>query len=79
MSSNSELGSDLSKLASTIVKQALEEGVDIDTRSDVLKTAGAFYISAEKIKLKMSDDAEDMPTFNKFKDSINGAGKAGHG
>ena len=80
MTKKADLGGSLKRLTQKLVDQALEDGVDLKDRLEVLKTAGAYFLGAEKIKLKTPDDDPEAPSFGKFKDQINGASKGiGHG
>lgn len=82
MTKKNDLGKKLNNLAVKLVDQALQDNVDLDTRLDVLKTAGSFYLGDEKlVSKKKPDEDPNNPTFDKFKTAINGfkTGEVGHG
>jgi hypothetical protein len=58
------LGADLEKLAQAVVKDALQDGVPLETRLEVLKYATTYFIGVTKIADKMKDeDDESMGGF----------------
>ena len=66
----------LLRLAEDIVNRASGADVKLEDKIESLKVAGAFWLGARKVKLKLGDDSEDAtPTFGNFKKLINGAGK----
>lgn len=75
MNKPTKLGAELSRLAQKTVEQALKEGVELETRLEVLKVAGNFHIGTTRVKAKDKEDDPDTPTFGNFKSLIDRAGK----
>jgi aromatic ring-opening dioxygenase catalytic subunit (LigB family) len=71
MRKKNDLGSALDKLASSVVSDALKEGVSLDTRLDALKVASAHFVATTKVK--KHEDEDDGSDFNSFKSKINAA------
>jgi hypothetical protein len=72
MTKKSALTGSCAKLAQKLIDQALEEGVTIEDRLEVLKIAGGFCLGSEKIKMKTPDDDNDAPSFANFRNRVNG-------
>lgn len=65
-----EVGDLLEQLLRKVVVDALKSTVDLETRVEVLKHGGAFWIQKQKAKAKEIEDEKDHPTFAKFKKAI---------
>ena len=80
MSKKVELGKKLIELALKLVDQASAEGVDLETRLDVVKTVGNFHLGETKISAKKKEADSDDKTFDKYKNAIDNLkpGDEGH-
>ena len=70
MSKKSDLGKKLGELAIKLVDQALIEGVALEIRLDILKTAGNFHLGNAKVSAKKKDEDPSDSTFADIKDAI---------
>lgn len=71
-----ELGPELDKLASKLVKEAQTEGVSIGDMLDIMKIVGTYWAARNRVMKKKPDDEEsDVPDFESFRSKIHAVDK----
>lgn len=64
---------DIEKLASSIAKAALTEGVTLETRIDALKVLNPYFSILVKNKAKMDEETSSGPSFGDFQAIVTAA------
>ena len=64
---NQEIENELAKLALAVVKQSMEEGIDLSMRLDALKIGTQYLVGVFRANAKKTDTEEQTPLFDRAK------------